>query len=86
MTYHNPYPEPTLADCAKGNHDVAPIGRVGNRMMEQCGTCGQVDTRTMECYLCSEFKPPTREIVHTFVAPGPDPTEVYVMDCGHHLI
>jgi len=77
---------PTLEDCARGEHWYAGIGRVGNRMMEQCQTCGQVDTMTMGCYLCSEYKPPAKEVVHTFVSPGPDPTEVYVLECGHHVI
>ena len=73
-------------DCARGEHLFLDPHRIGGKLFEKCYTCGQVDPMMMDCYLCSEFKSPARQVVRTFVSPGPDPTEVYVLECGHHII
>jgi len=87
----DPYESLSEEECARGNHAYDRPYRGGHSLAERltfhtCLVCGQVDPVMHPCYLCDEFRPPLRQEVKSYTSPGPDPTQVYVLDCGHKII
>ncbi len=87
----DPYEAMSPEECARGNHAWGEPFRGGHSLRERltfhtCEVCRQMDPVMHPCYLCSEFKPPLRQEVRSFTGPGPDPTQVYILECGHHII
>ena len=75
----NPAPDPEL--CQEFGHCFDDV--------VHCYNCGVQDE--WDCYLCEPDvwmgkAGPSRKVVKTYVTKGSDPTQAYVLECGHTIL